>query len=128
MSLFITLLAECLVGRGSGSFWDSFWTELFITVADIPFDIVGGGMYFIENARASVEKSCCMRTRLQTSEDVYIVNHGTAAQIKQVFATPAITSAPPLPESQMGQSMFDCDSLTQRGFAQLVSVAVGSFT
>jgi hypothetical protein len=66
-----------------------------------------------------------MRTRLQTSEDVYIVNDGTAAQIKQVFATPAITSAPPLPESHMGQSMFDCDSLTQRGFAQLVSVAVG---
>ena len=53
------------------------------------------------------------------------MNDGTAAQIKQVFATPAITSAPPLPESQMGQSMFDCDSLTQRGFAQLVSVAVG---
>lgn len=46
-----------------------------------------------------------------------VMNDGTTAQIKEIFAYASVASTPSLPTSDMGQSMFDGDSFSQLGSA-----------
>jgi hypothetical protein len=67
--------------------------------------------------RASVKKLSgalkLSRKQLGTSQDVQIVDHGTATHIEEILAQTAIASAPPLPVTDVGQGMLNRHPLAQ---------------
>ena len=70
-------------------------------------------------ARASVKKSSSTLKlslkRLGTSQDVQIVDDGTAAQIKEILAEPAVAGTSTLPLTNMGQRMLHGHPFAQFG-------------
>ena len=62
-------------------------------------------------SREPVKKSSCIlklsRKLLRASQDVQIVDDGTAAQIEEILARSVISSASALPPTNMGKCMFN---------------------
>ena len=56
-----------------------------------------------------------------------IVDNGTATQVEQVLAAPAIASAPALPVANMRQGMFDRDPLPEFGASSRRELALAQF-
>jgi hypothetical protein len=59
---------------------------------------------------------------------MHIVDDGAATQIEQVFAVPAVASAPPLPMSSMGQAVLDGDSFPQLGSSGNCQLVLAQFS